>query len=69
MQDFVQSTEDGETPQEWLHRIMGSLSRESDDHSINLLGKKLNDTFIRYDKILKKKTECFDPKVSSCKLI
>ena len=42
VQDFVQTTEDGETPQEWLHRIMSSSSRESEGHIINLLGNEIN---------------------------
>ena len=32
-------TEDEETPQEWLHRIMETNSRESGDYDINLLGE------------------------------
>ena len=39
VQDFVQMTEDEETPQEWLHRIMDTSSREGSDYDINLLGK------------------------------
>ena len=39
VQDFVQTTEDDESPQEWLHRIMDTSSRESSDYDINLLGK------------------------------
>lgn len=31
-------TEDEETPQEWLHRIMDTSSREAGDYDINLLG-------------------------------
>jgi hypothetical protein len=38
VQDFVQLTDD-ETPQQWLHRLMGSKSsRDSEEHEINLLG-------------------------------
>jgi hypothetical protein len=37
IQDFVQTTDDFETPQDWLHRIMTSSSRESEEHNINLL--------------------------------
>ena len=32
-------TEDEETPQEWLHRIMDTSSREASDYDINLLGQ------------------------------
>ena len=39
VQDFVQMTEDEETPQEWLHRIMDTSSREASDYDINLLGQ------------------------------
>lgn len=37
VQDFVQETHNFETPTEWLHRLMGSHSRESDNYSISLL--------------------------------
>ena len=39
VQDFVQTTEDEETPREWLHRIMETSSREAGDYDINLMGK------------------------------
>ena len=32
-------TEGEETPQEWLHRIMDTSSREASDYDINLLGQ------------------------------
>lgn len=37
VQDFVQETHNFETPSEWLHRLMGSHSRESDNYTISLL--------------------------------
>lgn len=37
VQDFVQETHNFETPTEWLHRLMGSHSRESDNYTISLL--------------------------------
>lgn len=37
VQDFVQETHQMETPTEWLHRLMGSHSRESDNYTISLL--------------------------------
>lgn len=37
VQDFVQETHNFETPTEWLHRLMGGHSRESDNYSISLL--------------------------------
>lgn len=37
VQDFVQETHHFETPTEWLHRLMGSHSRESDNYTISLL--------------------------------
>lgn len=40
VQDFVQSTEGEESPQRWLHRIMSTSSRETEEHNINLLGKR-----------------------------
>ena len=44
VQDFVQTTEDEEeSPQEWLHRIMESSSREAADYDINLLGQPCMD--------------------------
>ncbi len=43
MQDFVQATEDEDTPKEWLHRIMETSSRESSDYDINLLGVEQNE--------------------------
>ena len=39
VQDFVQTTEDEETPREWLHRIMETSSREAGDYDINLMGE------------------------------
>ena len=39
VQDFVQVTEEGETPRDWLHRIMSSSSRENSDYDISLLGE------------------------------
>lgn len=44
VQDFVQETHNFETPTEWLHRLMGSHSRESDNYTISLL-----DIFERVD--------------------
>lgn len=44
VQDFVQETQNKETPTEWLHRLMGSHSRESDNYTISLL-----DIFERVD--------------------
>ena len=38
VQDFVQTTEDEESPREWLHRIMETSSREAGDYDINLMG-------------------------------
>ena len=38
VQDFVQATENNESPRQWLHRILESNSRESSDYDINLLG-------------------------------
>ena len=38
VQDFVQMTEDEESPREWLHRIMETSSREAGDYDINLMG-------------------------------
>jgi len=37
VQDFVQETHNFETPTEWLHRLMGGHSRESDNYTISLL--------------------------------
>ncbi|CAM1313018.1 Gbp5 (predicted), partial [Pycnogonum litorale] len=37
VQDFVQMTVDGETPKEWLHRLMGTHVRENEDYIISLL--------------------------------
>lgn len=37
VQDFAQETHNFETPTEWLHRLMGSHSRESDNYTISLL--------------------------------
>jgi hypothetical protein len=37
VQDFVQETHQFETPTEWLHRLMGGHSRESDNYTISLL--------------------------------
>lgn len=37
VQDFVQETHNFETPSEWLHRLMGGHSRESDNYTISLL--------------------------------
>lgn len=37
VQDFVQEQHNFETPTEWLHRLMGSHSRESDNYTISLL--------------------------------
>uniref|UniRef100_A0A1X7U5G1 GB1/RHD3-type G domain-containing protein n=1 Tax=Amphimedon queenslandica TaxID=400682 RepID=A0A1X7U5G1_AMPQE len=37
VQDFVQSTEGEESPQRWLHKIMSTSSRETEEHNINLL--------------------------------
>ncbi|XP_040075603.2 guanylate-binding protein 1 [Ixodes scapularis] len=37
VQDFVQTTLDNETPTQWLHRLMETLSRESEDYKISLL--------------------------------
>lgn len=44
VQDFVQETHNFETPSEWLHRLMGGHSRESDNYTISLL-----DIFERVD--------------------
>ena len=41
VQDFVQTTEDEESPREWLHRIMETSSREAGDYDINLMGRDL----------------------------
>lgn len=37
VQDFVQETDNSETPTEWLHRLMAGHSRESDNYTISLL--------------------------------
>ncbi|KAM7304888.1 hypothetical protein ISCGN_014788 [Ixodes scapularis] len=37
VQDFVQTTLDNETPTQWLHRLMETHSRESEDYKISLL--------------------------------
>lgn len=37
VQDFVQETYNQETPTEWLQRLMGSHSRESDNYTISLM--------------------------------
>ena len=42
VQDFVQTTVDEESPQEWLHRIMDTNSREEGGYDINLLGTSLS---------------------------
>ena len=34
----MQQTESGETPREWLHRLMESHTREKEDYEISLLG-------------------------------
>ena len=57
VQDFVQMTEDEETPQEWLHRIMDTSSREGSDYDINLLGKADEHT-IKYN--------CMNVSISMC---
>ena len=52
VQDFVQSTENGESARQWLHRIMESTSRESADYDINLLGQltsKVSDVVLSED--------------------
>ena len=36
VQDFAQETHNFETPNEWLHRLMGGHSRESDNYTISL---------------------------------
>ncbi|XP_019856020.1 PREDICTED: guanylate-binding protein 5-like [Amphimedon queenslandica] len=40
VQDFVQSTEGEESPQRWLHKIMSTSSRETEEHNINLLSRR-----------------------------
>lgn len=37
VQDFVQLTNNQETSTQWLHRLMGSHSRENENHTITLL--------------------------------
>lgn len=37
VQDFVQNTLDNETPTQWLHRLMNTHTRESEDYKISLL--------------------------------
>ncbi|XP_064459137.1 guanylate-binding protein 2-like [Ornithodoros turicata] len=37
VQDFVQQTLDNESPTEWLHRLMNTHSRESEEYKISLL--------------------------------
>ncbi|CAN7993322.1 unnamed protein product [Ixodes hexagonus] len=37
VQDFVQTTLDNETPTQWLHRLMETHTRESEDYKISLL--------------------------------
>ncbi|RWS05934.1 interferon-induced guanylate-binding protein 2-like protein [Dinothrombium tinctorium] len=37
VQDFYQDTLDGETPQEWLHRLMLTHTREAEDYQISIL--------------------------------
>lgn len=37
VQDFVQEQHNFETPTQWLHRLMGGHSRESDNYTISLL--------------------------------